>query len=60
MAQALENLALEIETSGAIVMVDRLPTVRSDETHLVRIFQNLLSNALKYHGEHPITIHVSA
>jgi PAS domain S-box-containing protein len=52
--QAMENLAVDIQASGAIVTVDPLPSVRSNEIHLVRLFQNLISNAVKYRrGESP-------
>jgi PAS domain S-box-containing protein len=59
-AQATLNLAPAIEASGAIVTVGRLPIVRSNEIHLVRLFQNLISNALKYRAENPVQIHVTA
>jgi PAS domain S-box-containing protein len=59
-AQATLNLTPAIEASGAIVTVARLPIVRSNEIHLVRLFQNLISNALKYRGESPVQIHVTA
>jgi signal transduction histidine kinase len=59
-AQATMNLAPAIEASGAIVTVGRLPIVRSNEIHLVRLLQNLISNALKYRGENPVQIHVTA
>src|SRR5579883_324349 len=58
--QATLNLVPAIEISGAVVTVDRLPIVRSNEIHLVRLFQNIISNAIKYRGEDPIEIHVSA
>jgi PAS domain S-box-containing protein len=58
--QATQNLALDIQTSDAMVTVDRLPIVQSNEIHLVRLFQNLISNAVKYRGEDPIKIHVTA
>lgn len=59
-AQARQNLSLELEESGAVVTVDQLPTVHSDETHLVRILQNLISNAVKYRAEKPLKIMISA
>jgi PAS domain S-box-containing protein len=58
--QATQNLALAIKASGATVTVSRLPVVRSNEIHLVRLFQNLISNAVKYRGEHSVEIHVTA
>jgi PAS domain S-box-containing protein len=59
-ALASQNLALAIKTSGATLTVDRLPIVQSNEIHLVRLFQNLISNAVKYRGEDPPKIHVTA
>jgi signal transduction histidine kinase len=58
-AQATQNLALDIKASEAVVTVDRLPVVQSNEIQLVRLFQNLMSNAMKYRGEDPIKIHVT-
>lgn len=50
-----------IEESGAIVTHDVLPAVRSDETQLARVFQNLLGNALKFRRpDVPPRVHVSA
>jgi signal transduction histidine kinase len=60
LAQARENLALDIKASGATITVGRLPTVLGNEIHLVRLFQNLMSNAMKYRGESPLEIHVAA
>jgi len=60
LAVAVENLAQVIQANDAVVTVDRLPVVRGRETHLVRLFQNLLSNALKYRSERPVEIHVTA
>jgi signal transduction histidine kinase len=59
-AQATQNLAVSIKTSDAMFTVGRLPVVRSSEIHLVSIFQNLISNAVKYRAEHPLQIHITA
>lgn len=59
-AKALQNLLLEIQESEAAVVVDELPTVRSDETKLVRLIQNLVSNAVKYRSQRPLIIRLSA
>ncbi|WP_255194924.1 ATP-binding protein [Halorarius litoreus] len=49
------NLAVAIEDSGATVEVGDLPTVQGDRSQLVELFQNLVSNAIKYteSGERP-------
>lgn len=59
-AQARQNLALAIKASGAMVTVDRLPVIQGNEIHLVRLFQNLMSNAMKYRAKEPVEIHVNA
>ena len=45
---ALSGLAGVIEESGADVSIGMLPTVRADGTQLSLVFQNLISNALKF------------
>ncbi|GAB3796312.1 hypothetical protein GCM10028819_13680 [Spirosoma humi] len=47
--QVLSTLELAIEQTGAQVTVEDLPTVMGDATQLHQLFQNLLSNALKFH-----------
>ncbi len=59
-AKAVQNLTLEIEAGHAVVKVDRLPIVQSNEIHLVRLFQNLISNAVKYRNGRPPEIRVTA
>jgi PAS domain S-box-containing protein len=49
---ALANLETTIQETHATVVVNNpLPEILGDETQLVQLFQNLLSNALKY--RHP-------
>jgi CheY-like chemotaxis protein len=48
---ALESLAEAIRESGATVTFDALPEVYTGETHFQQVFQNLVSNALKYRNE---------
>lgn len=44
-----ENLKASIETAKATVYIDsELPTVKGDASLLAQVFQNLLSNALKF------------
>lgn len=48
---ALFNLAKAIETSGAQVTSGELPQVLADEKQMVTVFENLLSNSIKFRGE---------
>jgi PAS domain S-box len=60
LAKALLNLEAAIAESGAIVTSDPLPTVVAEEVMLMQLFQNLISNSIKYRGEETPRIHVSA
>ncbi|MFA5786720.1 MAG: ATP-binding protein [Actinomycetota bacterium] len=52
---SLKNLIAE---SGAIVTYDPLPTVLADSSQLTQLFQNLVTNAVKFHGERSPVVHV--
>jgi two-component system CheB/CheR fusion protein len=58
--KVLINLQAAIAQSGAIVTSDPLPTVVAEEVMLMQLFQNLISNSIKYRGEATPRIHVSA
>lgn len=45
---AIQNLGSAIEESGARVLYDSLPTVSADGNQLLQVFQNLISNAIKF------------
>jgi PAS domain S-box-containing protein len=58
---ALANLAGAIAETGAKVDFDPLPSVRVHASQLQQVFQNLISNAIKYHraGISPV-VHITA
>ena len=58
--EALANLRATIDESSAVVTHDALPAIRTDETQLTQVFQNLVGNAIKYHGTEVPHVHVSA
>ena len=58
--RALSNLAGELEAQKAEVQREPLPTVQGDEVQLVQLFQNLIANAIKFHGAAPPRVRVSA
>jgi PAS domain S-box-containing protein len=60
LVRALANLRAPIAASGAAVTHDPLPVVAGDATHLLQLVQNLVSNAVKFHGPQPPRVHVSA
>jgi light-regulated signal transduction histidine kinase (bacteriophytochrome) len=58
--EAMNNLSLRVQETGASVTHDPLPTVVSCQAQVVQILQNLIGNALKYHGDGIPEIHVAA
>jgi PAS domain S-box-containing protein len=57
---ALKNLSGTIEETGAVVTHDALPVITTDDTQLTQVFQNLVGNAIKYHGTEVPAVHISA
>jgi len=60
LAKSLLNLGAAIEESGAQVTSGPLPAFFTEEVTLMQLFQNLISNAIKYRGEETPRIHISA
>lgn len=58
--EAIHSLRSVIEESGAELTYDLLPTVTADTSQLGRLFQNLISNAIKFRSAKPLKIHISA
>jgi PAS domain S-box-containing protein len=58
--RVLETLGPAIEESDAEVTCDELPTVLGDAVQMGQLFQNLIANALKFHGEEKPNVHVGA
>jgi PAS domain S-box-containing protein len=55
-----ERLRPEIEAAQATIEADSLPTVIADEGELPIVFQNLISNAIKYRADRPLQIHIAS
>lgn len=49
--QILKNFKLSIEENKAIITVDNLPKIKALKVQMMQLFQNLISNAIKY--KHP-------
>jgi PAS domain S-box-containing protein len=58
--QVLSNLEVSIKENEAVISHDQLPTVMADSTQLVQVFQNLISNAIKFRSEKAPKIYISA
>ncbi len=59
LSQARVNLASDIRKSGAVIEAPELPSVRAEFSLLTSLFQNLISNAIKFHGDRPPLVTVS-
>jgi light-regulated signal transduction histidine kinase (bacteriophytochrome) len=49
--EVLSDLEIKVRSTGAQVHVQNLPSIEADPTQMRQLFQNLLGNALKFHGE---------
>lgn len=58
--QVQQNLQAAIAESNAVLIIDPLPTIFADTVQVMQLFQNLVGNALKYRGDAPPMIRVSA
>jgi signal transduction histidine kinase/serine/threonine protein kinase len=57
---SIVTLERRIEERGATVSADPLPIVRGDATQLGQLFQNLISNGIKFVPDRPPLVHASA
>ena len=57
---ALTNLKVAVEESRATITHESLPTVMGDRGQLTQLFQNLIGNALKFRGAHPVQVKLHA
>ena len=58
--KVLDNLAFAVTQATATITCAPLPQVMADEGQLIQLLQNLISNAIKFKGEDPPKIHISA
>lgn len=56
----LNEIQESIQASGACVARDTLPTVMADRAQIGLLFQQLIGNALKFHGDNAPRIRLSA
>jgi signal transduction histidine kinase len=60
MGEVAEDLRPSLESAGAMLEVGELPEVEVDPRQLRRVLQNLLANAVKYRGEAPLRVELTA
>ena len=59
-AKTLLLLRVPIEENQANVIVDPLPTIEADGSQIMQVIQNLVTNAIKFHGQSPPEVHLTA
>jgi hypothetical protein len=59
-AKVLTVLKLEIEENRAEILIDPLPTVMADESQMTQVMQNLVGNAIKFHGSDLPMVQISS
>lgn len=60
LAKVVQNLQVLIEEQQAVITHTALPQVIANHSQFVRLFQNLIGNAIKFRGEEAPRIHISA
>ncbi len=55
-----QALSPYIAEANATVTHDPLPTIWADAVQMSQLLQNLISNAIKFHGEAPPRVHIAA
>jgi signal transduction histidine kinase len=60
LTQILRSLQPLIEESKALVTHDPLPTLPADAGQFAQLFQNLIANAIKFHGDQAPQVHITA
>jgi light-regulated signal transduction histidine kinase (bacteriophytochrome) len=56
----LDLLRAEIDQVGANIIIAPLPAITADGVLLGQVFQNLISNSIKYHGDKIPEIHIKS
>ena len=60
LASAMENLKVSIQEAHARITSDPLPRLQVDSTQIEQLFQNLISNAVKFRSKRAPEIHIGA
>ena len=58
--EVMANLQGVIHKNKASLSYSLMPVVMGDNSQLVQLFQNLISNAIKYHGDEPPVIEITS
>jgi len=56
----LNNLRQLINETNSVITSDPLPVIEADKSQMIQLFQNIISNGIKFRGEKDPIIHVTA
>jgi PAS domain S-box-containing protein len=59
-AKVVADLREDVESIDDTITIDDLPCVDADAAEMNLLFHNLVSNAVKFHGEQPLNVNISA
>jgi PAS domain S-box-containing protein len=59
LSTVISNLSVTIQENNAKIIHDPLPTASADPTQIGQVFQNLITNAIKFQGKNTPEIHIS-
>jgi signal transduction histidine kinase len=59
-AEAIGNLRAAVQESGASIIYQGLPTIVADRLQVGQVFQNLISNAIKFRGSKQPAVRIEA
>ena len=58
--RAMQNINYVLEEAGGTIIYGEMPSIIADETQMTQLFQNMIGNALKFHGEEAPRVEISA
>ena len=56
--KGINSMTPTIEENKAVITHDELPMLVGSESNFIQLFQNLIGNAIKFHGTEPPRVHV--
>ena len=57
---AMQNINYVLEEAGGTIIYGEMPSIIADETQMTQLFQNMIGNAMKFHGEEAPRVEISA
>jgi signal transduction histidine kinase len=60
LASVIGGMRTTVESSHAEIVCGTLPEVMADQSQLAQVFQNLISNAIKFHSDRPPRVEINA